>query len=209
MDNTESKKKKKKLTKKQKKFIAVTVGLLLVIIATAVTTALLIKKSEKKNENKKQILTSTTIEKIVKIKELSTFRTVFNGVAVVMNEKKPENLDFYVSYEAVVKSGFDFDKMKINIDHEEKTVILIIPAIRTTDVAVDISSLDFIFINKKANTSTVSSRAYEACVNDVKDKSSRESQINELAKQSAENIIKALVNPFIEQAYPDYKLIIR
>ena len=45
----------------------------------------------------------------------------------VMNKEHPENIDYYVYYEAKVKAGIDFDKVEVGIDHEGKKILITIP----------------------------------------------------------------------------------
>ena len=123
-----------------------------------------------------------------------------------MNDIKPEQLDYYVSYKAKVYAGFDFKKIKINLEDKSKKIIVTIPKIVITDVNVDIASLDYIFLNDKANKSTVSVQAYKVCIADVTNESKEESKIYDLAAQNAKNIMKALISPFIEQLDSDYEL---
>ena len=73
---------------------------------------------------------------------------------------------------------------------------------------VDIASMDYIFENKKANTETVSEEAYKACIQDARQESEKEEAIVTLAKQNAQNIIKALIQPFIENMEDPYELVI-
>lgn len=157
-------------------------------------------------ENKEEILTVSTLEKIINISELSTFQAVYNGIAKGMNEKKPDQVDYYVSYTAKVYAGIDFEKVKITMDQDTKKITVTIPEIEITDINVDIGSLDYIFINKKANKSTVSAKAYKECKADVKNESEKETAIYELAEQNAKNIVKALISPFVEQLDSDYEL---
>ena len=128
-----------------------------------------------------EVITISTLKKMVNASELSTFKAVYNGVAVVMNEKEKEEIDYHVSYEAEVLAGFDFDKLEIDEEKESKTITLIIPEIVITDVNVDIGSLDYIFKNSKANKITVSDQAYDACIADVTKESEQESAILDLA----------------------------
>ena len=157
-------------------------------------------------ENKSEIITLSTLEKIVNVRELSTFQAVYNGITKVMNDIKPEQLDYYVSYKAKVNAGFDFEKIKINLEDKSKKIIVTIPQIVITEVNVDIASLDYIFLNDKANKSTVSVQAYKVCIADVTNESKEESKIYDLAAQNAKNIMKALISPFIEQLDSDYEL---
>ena len=77
---------------------------------------------------------------------------------------------------------------------------------KITDVNVDIASLDYIFMNKRANTETVSAQAYKKCIDDVTKESNSTTEIYELAKQNARNIVEALIKPFVEQLDDKYEL---
>ena len=155
-----------------------------------------------------EVITISTLEKIINVNELSTFTAVYNGIATVRNEKKPEEVDYYVSYEARVNAGIDFNKIEISVDNEAKTIFVDIPQIRITDSNVDITSLDFIFYNDKANASTVTQEAFKACEADVQKESEQQNAIYELAKQNAVNVLTALINPIVEQLGTEYTLII-
>jgi hypothetical protein len=159
--------------------------------------------------NKAEVITISTLKKIINISELSTFQAVYNGIAEVMNENKPDKLDYYVTYNAKVKAGFDLEQVDIDFDEKLKKITITIPEIKITDVVVDIATLDYIFLNDKANKSSVSEQAYKACIEDAKKESAEESTIYELAKQNAQNIMKALINPLIEQLDSDYVLEIK
>ena len=115
-----------------------------------------------------------------------------------MNEEKPEETDYYVSYEAKVNVGIDFSEIGIDKDDRGMIIRLTIPEVDITDIEVDIASLDYIFLNDKANTASVSMEAYRACEEDVKNESAGQKKIFELAEQNAENIVTALVRPVVE-----------
>lgn len=189
----------------KKKMLPIIVGgiavLLLIVIVLIVVVNL-------KKDNKKEIISSATLKEIIEISELSTFEAVYNGVAQVMNEKKQEEIDYYVSYEATVKAGIDFEGIEIVVNPEIKEVIVTLPEIQIGDPNVDIASLDFIFLNDKANDETVAQEAYKACQNDVIDECSKEDAIHELAEQNAKNVVEALVKPFMNQVDAEYVLVI-
>lgn len=193
------KKIKQKLSGKKIKYIAI-ITLALIVIALLLTVSITSKKSEP------EIISKSTLEKIINVSDLSTFEAVYNGIAKVMNEEKPEKVDYYVSYDAKVKAGIDFEKVEITVDNENKVITVKLPEIKITDINVDITSLDYIFENKKANTSTVSEQAYKKCIEDVTNESDSEAAIYELAEQNAHNIVEALISPFIEQLDEEYKL---
>lgn len=183
---------------------------LLVIVAVVLLAAMAALRflPDISKSKEPEIITKATLEKIINVSDLSTFEAVYNGVAEVTNENDPEKIDYYVSYEAKVKAGFDFEQMGVEVDHEQKIITVDIPEIKITDVNVDIASLDYIFINDRANTDTVSEQAYKKCIEDVKMESSSEKSIYELAEQNARNVVKALVNPFVEQLDEKYKLVV-
>lgn len=182
------------------------IGLVAVLVIVAVVAVVLMLSAGKEDEP--EIVTVSTLQQIINVSELSTFTAVYNGIAEVMDEKKPENVDYYVSYNASVDAGIDFDKVVISLDEETKTFIVIMPAVYITDVEVKMESLDFLFYDEKANTSTVTEEAYKACIADVTAESEKESAIHELAEKNAVNVLTALLKPFIEQMGKEYSLVI-
>lgn len=193
--------KKKKIS--YKKWIIV--GLIIVIIVAIGTfiTVQVLGNQEKRAE----ILTTATLEKMVKISELSTFQAVYNGIAKVMNQDNPDQVDYYVTYMAKVNAGFDFEKVKVTLDKEVKKITVSIPEIGFIgEPVVDIGTLDYIFMIDKAETNTVTAQAYPACIADAKRESEEEPAIKELAKENAKNIMEALINPFIENLDTVYEL---
>lgn len=161
---------------------------------------------EPEPEPEPEIITVSTLEKIINVSELSTFKAVYNGIAEVRGDDG--KVDYYVSYDAAVDAGMDFENLKISVDNQKKEVTIAMPNVYITDVNVDISSLDYIFVDDKANTSSVSQAAFKACEEDVKTEVSTQDQIFTLAEQNAENILTALIKPIIEQLDAEYRLII-
>lgn len=188
------------------------INLVIILIAIILVIALSvygIVKLSKPQPSQPEIVTVSTLEKIINVSELSTFTAVYNGIAQVNNAEDSEEIDYYVSYEARVNAGVDFEKIVIKVDDESKQIEISIPEVYITDINVDIASLDFIFYNNKANTSTVTQEAFKACETDVKNESEQQSAILDLAKQNAVNILTALVKPIIEQMDAEYKLVVR
>lgn len=197
-------KKISKLTVRNQKIYIIAAIILIIIIALLF---LLISNSSK--NDKKEIITESTLEKIIDVSDLSTYEAVYNGIANVPNKKKTKNIDYYVSYEAKVKAGIDFDKVKISVDAKEKKIIITVPDIVITDTNVDITTLDYIFENKKAETSTVSQEAYKAAIADVEKEITDKDAIYTLAEENAKNVIEALVKPFVKQMDSEYTLEIK
>ena len=158
---------------------------------------------------KPKIITESTLEQILNLSDLSTYEAVYNGIAEIHNEKDPEKIDYYVSYCAKIKAGLDFEKVATRVDEEEKTITVTLPPIEITDVNVNITTLDYIFVNKKAETETVSQEAYKASLDDVTNETSSQNAIFERAEENAQNVIKALIEPFVAQFDAEYTLVIK
>lgn len=181
----------------------------LFIIIAIIVTALMIKIKIFNKKSEPTIISKATLEKVINVSDLSTFEAIYNGVAAVANEEKPENIDYYVSYEAKVKAGIDFALVEVEVNEAEKIITVTLPEVKITDVDVDIASLDYIFMNNKANTQTVSEQAYKKCIKDVTKESNSTDEIYESARQNARNIVEALISPFVEQLDSEYKLEIK
>ena len=187
----------------------------LILLVVLVIVGVYIKIHIDKKNSKPQIVSKSTLEKVISVSDLSTFEAIYNGVAIVNNEEEPEEIDYYVSYEAKVKAGIDFEKVNVEVNEKEteegseKTIVVTLPKVKITDVNVDIASLDYIFLNKKANTETVSAQAYKKCIEDVTKESESTPAIYEFAQQNAKNIVEALINPFVKQLDDTYKLVIK
>jgi len=197
---------KKKFIAKKIKLKLVSVLIIVIVVLVAIIGILIEINSAKKE---KEIITKSTLEKIINVSDLSTFEAVYNGVAKSMNEEKPEKVDYHVSYEAKVKAGIEFDKVDIKIDNEKKTIKVKIPKVKITEVVVDIASLDYLFQNNKANDETVSEEAYKLCKEDVEKESATNDAIYELAEENAKSVIEALIKPFVSQLDSEYVLEIK
>lgn len=197
--------KKRKITKKGYLLL----GAILICLLISLTAFLITQQKKSSAVSPPEVITVSTLEKIINVKELSTFTAVYNGIASVgdtdENDKQP---DYYVSYEARVKAGIVMDDVQIAVDNNNKVITVTLPKVEITEINVDISSLDFIFYNLKANTSSVTQEAYKACEDDAKEEVETQEAILTLAKQNAVNIIKALTSPIVEQLDAEYQLVI-
>ena len=132
----------KKVNRKKTAVVAVIVAVILIL---GVSSLVLLSKSTKKSEP--SIITTSTLEKILNVSDLSTFEAIYNGVAKVVSPDDPQKIDYYVSYDATVKAGIDFEHVEISVDDETKIISVKLPEIKITDITVDIESMDYIFIN--------------------------------------------------------------
>ncbi len=188
----------RKLDKKLRKWMMI----LIVVLAAVVAV------NEHRKKPEPQVLTVSTLTDMIPVSNLSTVTSTYNGVAQVMNEKNPDKLDYYVAYEAQAQAGVNFNELQPEVDEASKTVTIRVPAAHFMDANVDVSSLDFMFNNKKADTSGVTERAYKACQEDADRECSSSEAILELARENAVNAVEALTRPLIEQLYPEYTLVV-
>lgn len=185
-------------------------GIAVLLLVIVLLSTLVVPRIFGNGEVKKEITTVSTLEKIINVSELSTFSAVYNGIAKVNNSENPDEIDYYVSYEAKIKAGIDFEKVNIDIDKtdKQKKINIIIPKVHITKVNVDISSLDFIFLNQNANSTAVTEQAYKVCNEDAQRESENQKAIYELAEENAKSIVKALVSPLLEQLGEEYELVV-
>lgn len=196
--------KKVEFSKDHKKKFIIVAGFATAILVLIASSLLLLSKPVKKSEP--SIITTSTLEKILTVSDLSTFEAIYNGIAKVTNPDDAQKVDYYVSYDATVKAGIDFEQVEISVDDTAKIISVKLPEVKITDITVDIGSMDYIFIDDHANTETVSEEAYKWCINDVTDESTHEDAIYELAEQNAKNIIEALIRPFVSSFDSEYQL---
>ena len=194
----------RKLDKKLRKWMMI----LIVVLAAAVAVLVAQRVNEHRKKPEPQVLTVSTLTDMIPVSDLSTVTSTYNGVAQVMNEKNPDKLDYYVAYEAKVQAGVNFDELQPEIDEASKTVTIRVPDAYFKKANVDVSSLDFMFNSKKANTSGVTERAYKACQEDADRECSSSEAILELARENAVNTVEALTRPLVEQLYPEYTLVV-
>lgn len=180
----------------------------LIVVIVVLVMAFIVIPTARNSKKQAEVITVSTLQEIIDVSELSTFTAVYNGIAQVMNQDNPESVDYYVSYEAKVNAGIDFEQVEIDLDEEAKTIRITMPPVELTEVNVDISSLDFIFYNQKLNTSTVTETAYKACEADVEKESQEQQAIYDLAEQNAKNVLTALVKPIVDQAGTEYTLVV-
>lgn len=139
--------KKRKITKKGYLLL----GAILICILISLTAFLIIQQKKSSAVSPPEVITVSTLEKIINVKELSTFTAVYNGIASVGDTENDKQPDYYVSYEARVKAGIVMDDVQIAVDNNNKVITVTLPNVEITEINVDISSLDFIFYNLKAN----------------------------------------------------------
>lgn len=169
----------------------------------------LIFSSDAKEKEVTTVETSSKLQKVLQISELSTYQVTFNGVAAV---KDTDNKLLYnVAYRAKIGIGLDMEQIKVDVDDTDeahKKIIVTLPEIKIADVTIDPGSLDYIFEDASADTEDVSITSLPACKADAEADCKSNDLIFKLANENAVNTIKALMQPFLAQN-KDFTLEIR
>lgn len=158
--------------------------------------------------NNVSVTTTMVLEKILQISDLSTVQTNYNSVVRVNDPANYDTVLYYISYEAIVSAGIDFSLVDLTIDHENKKLTITLPQSEIQETNVDISSIDYMFIDSKSNTETVTADAYQLCKNDVAIESENIDAIKELAYDNAVGVLTALTVPFMQKLGDEYILVI-
>lgn len=166
-----------------------------------------------KPEVKTTILTSSQLEEVLQIDDLSVCSLTYNGVAEVRQKKHPDKTAYYVSYEAEAKASIHMEDIAVRIDENDgegqpKKIIVTLPRIQVKEINVDMASMDYMFIKKSANTADVSQEAYAACLADAGEACRGNEKLLQMAKENSENTVKALMNPIIDSQDEPYELVI-
>lgn len=160
---------------------------ILCVLALAVIVAACVFLYFTQRSKQQTVYTASYLKSIILKSDLSTRSAVYNGIAEVHNPKSPDKIDYYVSYKANVKTGINFEKLKVEVEDTDvvKTVYITLPPAYITGVEVDAGSLDYIFVNKKANNPDTLQTAYAACEADVRAEVAEDAQLLELAQTNA------------------------
>ena len=140
-----------------------------------------------------EVMTSSQLEKMVNISELSTARVVYNGVA----EKKDEdgNTICHVYYEAEIDVAINLSDIEFEVDEESKIVYPKLPKLEVGEPVVKSSSVEFFENNPDISLQEVNS----ICEKDAYDEVSGTEQIFTTAEENLRQTVEALTGPLVEK----------
>lgn len=175
--------------------------LLMLMLLCCVILGTLIMSKDKLLIIGKQTPTSTVVsapdlEKVIKESRISTFTAVYNGIAEVPDSENPDNISYYVRYEARVRAGFDLNDLDVTTDGT--AILVTIPPITLDTPNVDIGSLDRMNVTKRDKLSELNGDEYRICEADAAEEASKKEAIIDLAEENAENTIRGLMQPFLD-----------
>ena len=146
-------------------------------------------------EGKVTTVTQAELEKVIRTAKLYTAEYPYNGYATVRGDNgKPK---YYVAYEGIIRAGVNTDKITVDINEDERSIVIRLPYIEMADPIIDAGTLECIFTSSRYNVGANSSEAYNAAIVDLKTKALNDQNMREVAENSAKTAIKALVEPWV------------
>lgn len=186
-----------KLIDKIKGFIRKRKSILLIIFVILILISIyeIICKFQ---EQKFTITAQSSLEKIIEISELSTMEYTYNAIATKYkdNVQDENNVEYYVSYEGVVTVGIDFNAIKIEPNEEEKKIVITLPEVEKHDILVNMGTMEYIYVKNAKEQDKISQEAYLLCKEDLKNRVSKEVNIEKNARENAISAVEALFEPW-------------
>ena len=178
---------------------AITIAIILVIILPFIN----------KSKNESKITTTSSLEQLQSISELSSVKLVYNAIAKKYNAKDKTKIDYYVKYEGTLKAGIDFNKIDVNVNSNKKIITINLPEVMYTDLTVNIGSLKYIYLNKPKESDSVSQEAFKLCNDDLNKRIDNEIKLKETAKENLELFIQEFMKSYVKALGENYKVEIK
>lgn len=192
---------KKKLTLKQ--MIGIGVGIL---ILAAIVSILLSK------EGNVTIEVKNSLEKLIEKAELQTATFTYNVIAKECKkdekcDKNSNNINdfkFVVSCSGTVTAQIDFnnDKIKINVDENNKKIIIELPEAKLNKPKITSRK----FLNGEDLLASETANAENLCNETIKEKSQKDKKILAMAKEQAKVVLKSFYEKSKEALAKEYEI---
>lgn len=141
-------------------------------------------------------VSEVTLLQVLRTSSLYTAEYPYNGYATVYDGDK---VKYYVAYEGTVKAGIDMDKVRLQLDKENKRITVILPEITIADPIVDMNSLECIFMDPKYEKEDGLQEQFKEATEDLKRKAVVDGKLMEYATESAKLFERALLEPWLSQ----------
>ncbi len=166
--------------------VLVIVGILVIIIAFGSS-----------NRGHMTISSTSTLEKILEISELSTVEYTYNAIVTKYQDEEKKKVEYHVSYEGIIEAGIDFDEISVEVDEKNKIVLIELPDATVHSSRVNMDTLDFIHSVKPKEAESITQEAYKLCLDDLRQNGTNEEMILQNAKENARSAIEGLLKPWI------------
>lgn len=182
----------------------IAIVLILIIVVIICVEFFVFPMYEKHFGSKTTVVNQATLTDVINTSQISTYQTTYNGIAEksVKQNKKLE-IKYLVNYKATVTAGIDMKKIKID-SIENNEIVIKLPSIEIDEPSVDIQTLDYIFYDNSYNKETITAEAYKLSNQDARKETKNNKAIKKLALDNLKRLIKALINPLLEEDGKDY-----
>jgi len=171
-------------------------GIILAVVAVVgIILGIVLIANQPKPKEEKKILTTSTLKEVIDISELSTAEFYYNGVVSVAQKNNPNKIAYSVKYDSTVKVGIDAEKIRFEIDAEQKTVRPILPEIVINSVEISQKSISTIPEKTDAKLKDV----LQLCQNDAKTKANKNEDLIQTATVNLQNTLTALLTPILSE----------
>lgn len=172
----------------KKKTILAAIGVLLLLLFVA-----LFWPAARDKIGKGNVISSAQLEKAIDISELSTAEFVYNGVAEKYEEDDPNEVEYYIAYNANVKVGIPMEEVTFDIDEETKTVTPKLPNISVNIATLDEESISYIPKNPGLSLKDV----ITLCKEDAMKEANHSTKLYQTAEENLKSVIEALISPIL------------
>lgn len=152
------------------------------------------------------IVSESTLTELLEISELATLSYDYSAVASVYENEEDRQVDDvydYAWYNATLKLGIDFSKIKVKVQEENKKITLTLPPIEVLDVIVDQNTMKY-FDTSSTNEDFVI-LAKKACKEDATENATSP-ELLETAKKNTEDTVKSLIAPVLDSSKESYEI---
>lgn len=191
----------KKKERKSKKTIAILIVIIIVLVAIFVIPS---------KEGVTRTSVKSSFNKIEESSDLETVNFTYNVIAKKCEDKNNcdktsndiDDFEYVISCEGTVTAGIDFDKVKIDVDKNNKKLILTLPESSIKDV--NVGSLSF--LNGEDVPATEFPNARKLCLETTKEKSNSDEDLLPAAKEQAAEVIKSYYEQWVKAFDQEYKV---
>ena len=153
-------------------------------------------------------ITEPELKKVMLESKLYTAEYPYNGYVAVPSKDDPK---YFAAYEGNVKASIDVSKVEIDIDDENNTVTVTLPDVTIEQPNVNAGTIEYIFMDKSAETETVAHEAYRYAYDDLTKRTINDEELKAAAISSAKTITEQLIKPWAvdPETGEDYSIEIR
>ena len=175
------------MTKQSSKLI-LSLGVIAIMLASLFRLTILNK------QNTIKINTSSVLIDAINIADLSTAEFKYRGIAEVYTDEKKTKVHCRICYNSIVKAGIDMEKVKFDVDTDNKTIKPILPAIDIKVTIVDEKTMAVLPSNAEVGLDVMLKYSRE----DAEREAGESAELMATARENLETTIEGLLFPILK-----------